>query len=481
MYHICNFYILFHCHLHCRFLIKYLEGVGTYEYQSSNPYAVTSINLTGNNIPNNVQNITYNAQGRVASIQEGNLYGTFYYTGEGNRVRMTIINGAETILDRQYLTSGIYEKDITPSAIEERLYLNRDPYTATSVITRSNNGAWGIRYICRDNLGSITHITDSEGNILQELSYDAWGSLRNPSTHSLYSANNQPTLLLGRGFTGHEHLPSFGLINMNARMYDPVIARFLSPDPYVQEKKNLQNYNSYSYCLNNPLKYTDKSGEFFILLNLARELFVNTIIRPWSEGINAWTDSDNWHATRNSLKLMNGWYVGNLKQIISRFTWEYPQTFAGYFLADLYNSIGKVKDVDYFYGATVTTTYKRNLIFGGAITLGSYITGGNELKAEPNNNLLMHEYGHYLQSQDAGPLYLFNFGLPSALPYDIHEDKKVEQDATARGIKFFIKKKALINWDHNEYPVKNFTHEDDVIKYYNYYDWYETLIPFKFW
>jgi hypothetical protein len=52
---------------------------------------------------------------------------------------------------------------------------------------------------------------------------------------------------------------------MNGRMYDPVLARFLSPDPFVQAPDFSQNYNRYSYCLNNPLKYTDPSGEFFFL------------------------------------------------------------------------------------------------------------------------------------------------------------------------------------------------------------------------
>jgi len=66
-----------------------------------------------------------------------------------------------------------------------------------------------------------------------------------------------------RGYTGHEHMPEFGLINMNGRLYDPLLGRFLSPDPYVQMPDFSQNYNRYSYCLNNPLKYTDPSGELF--------------------------------------------------------------------------------------------------------------------------------------------------------------------------------------------------------------------------
>jgi RHS repeat-associated protein len=55
-------------------------------------------------------------------------------------------------------------------------------------------------------------------------------------------------------------LDGFGLINMNGRMYDPVIGRVLSPDIAVQAPGYTQSYNRYSYCMNNPLRYTDPSG-----------------------------------------------------------------------------------------------------------------------------------------------------------------------------------------------------------------------------
>jgi guanyl-specific ribonuclease Sa len=53
---------------------------------------------------------------------------------------------------------------------------------------------------------------------------------------------------------------------MNARLYDPVLGRFLSPDPYVQAPDFSQSFNSYSYCLNNPLMYVDEDGELFWLI-----------------------------------------------------------------------------------------------------------------------------------------------------------------------------------------------------------------------
>ncbi|MEO6682810.1 MAG: RHS repeat-associated core domain-containing protein [Ginsengibacter sp.] len=100
---------------------------------------------------------------------------------------------------------------------------------------------------------------------MAEYSYDAWGRLRNPVTQVVYGSAQQPELFLGRNYTGHENLNWFGLINMNARLYDPVHGRFLAPDPYVQAPDFTQSFNRYGYGFNNPLKYNDPSGEIAIV------------------------------------------------------------------------------------------------------------------------------------------------------------------------------------------------------------------------
>jgi RHS repeat-associated protein len=87
--------------------------------------------------------------------------------------------------------------------------------------------------------------------------------LRNPSDQTVYEPGDEPVSFLDRGYTSHEQLPQFGLINMNARLYDPTVGRFLAPDPYVQAPDFSQSFNRYSYCLNNPLRYTDENGEFW--------------------------------------------------------------------------------------------------------------------------------------------------------------------------------------------------------------------------
>ncbi|MFV0267430.1 MAG: RHS repeat domain-containing protein [Draconibacterium sp.] len=97
--------------------------------------------------------------------------------------------------------------------------------------------------------------------VVAEYSFDAWGRRRQAAHWDNYDLSAEPELFAGRGFTGHEHLPWFGLINANGRLYDPAVGRFLSPDNYVQMPDFSQNFNRYSYCLNNPLVYVDPSGE----------------------------------------------------------------------------------------------------------------------------------------------------------------------------------------------------------------------------
>lgn len=58
-------------------------------------------------------------------------------------------------------------------------------------------------------------------------------------------------------------MDAFGIVHMKGRIYDPTIGRFLQADPHIQAPLNSQNYNRYSYVLNNPLSYTDPSGYFF--------------------------------------------------------------------------------------------------------------------------------------------------------------------------------------------------------------------------
>jgi len=122
-----------------------------------------------------------------------------------------------------------------------------------------------IYYIHTDHLGSYCTLTDAAKQVVQRNFFDPWGNSINqfrglpPGDPQLQTPIN--FTLTPRGFTGHEHYPYFKIINMNGRLYDPVIGRFFSPDKYVANSSFTQDFNRYSYARNCPLMYTDPNGE----------------------------------------------------------------------------------------------------------------------------------------------------------------------------------------------------------------------------
>lgn len=148
-------------------------------------------------------------------------------------------------------------------------------------------------------------------------------------------------------------------------------------------------------------------------------------------------------------------FTGNFKQIVSRFTWELPQTIIGLGYSQLSNIVGSVNDVNYYDGATVI---RHNTNNGLGVTLGSYINGDNGIRPDPNNSLFQHEYGHYLQSQASRIFYLPKFAIPSLLSRNNGDHPAVyhpvEQDADIRGIEYFYKKtNGSLDWHFDANPI----------------------------
>ena len=132
-----------------------------------------------------------------------------------------------------------------------------------------------------DNLGSFLSVIDETGEKVYQAYYDVWGRLDKQE-------DNYDFLDIRRGYTGHEMLEEFKIINMNGRLYDPYLGRFFSPDNYVQLPYDGQNFNRYSYCLNNPLKYTNPSGEFFEIAAFALFNMASSMMMASFNGENVW-------------------------------------------------------------------------------------------------------------------------------------------------------------------------------------------------
>ncbi|MDP3462798.1 MAG: RHS repeat-associated core domain-containing protein, partial [Bacteroidales bacterium] len=167
---------------------------------------------------------------------------------------------------------------------------------------KNPDGTSGLFYIHTDHLGSLHTITDENGSLLQELSFDPWGTRRDPNTWTAFTGT-APTPLFDRGFTGHEHLDGFQLINMNGRLYDPVVSRMLSPDNYVQSPDFSQSFNRYTYSQNNPLTLIDPTGEQHI---------VPRNHQPSGYNYSSFSYSYNNAGYRGSFTFNNTTFTGNL-------------------------------------------------------------------------------------------------------------------------------------------------------------------------
>ena len=242
---------------------------GTYSYQHPTKlHAVTTVAKTAGASSQPLQNISYTKFNKALSITQylkvtpqKTLTYDITYGPDQQRVKTiyTDTSGYKTL--RYY--SGSYEKDsmvVGSTKTVKKIHYIMGGTGLVAVYIKWSTGQDSMFYVCKDRQGSIVALVKQNGTVSERYSYDAWGRRRNPSNWTDY--NVPAPRLISRGYTGHEHLDGFGLINMNGRMYDPVIGRILSPDNFVQDPTNTQSYNRYSYCLNNPLRYTDPSGWF---------------------------------------------------------------------------------------------------------------------------------------------------------------------------------------------------------------------------
>ncbi|VVH60096.1 hypothetical protein BAZOLSSOX_691, partial [uncultured Gammaproteobacteria bacterium] len=293
------------------------SDVGDYSYNAASgvrphtPNSITGIKTnTSTNTNNQDRTYTYDANGSMTknndktiqwtsfnkpkSFTKGKDSTTFTYGPDRSRYQKVQTRSSDnTTITTQYF-GKIYEKIKQNTNTEHKhfiyadgqliaIHIKTDTTSAAGTSATSNTPATPIpdktRYLHYDNLGSIDTITDGQGNIVERMAYTAFGQRRKGDWRASDPLLPIIPALTNRGFTGHEHIDEMGFIHMNGRVYDPQIGRFLSADPHIQDPYNTQSYNRYSYVINNPLKYTDPTGNFFgIILGFISAVATQAVI-----------------------------------------------------------------------------------------------------------------------------------------------------------------------------------------------------------
>lgn len=270
------------------------SDVGTYLYGASGatsvrPHAVLGVagvvngwanpqyayddngNTLGTHLNGDIQRLlAWNSFNMVSAVQQkvgANLKQLDYdYDAEHNRVRETLsLNGAAqrqtTYFNPPFGSGLLFELETGSTGTTKKYYLNVGGQTI-GVVSKPSSGSPTTRYWHKDALGSVVAVTDENGQVVERLAYEPFGKRR------LATMKTDPSGLTAasstrKGFTAHEMVDDIGLVNMNARMYDPALGRFMSPDTLVDAEDSPQAYNRYSYLSNSPLNGTDPSGHGF--------------------------------------------------------------------------------------------------------------------------------------------------------------------------------------------------------------------------
>jgi RHS repeat-associated protein len=128
-----------------------------------------------------------------------------------------------------------------------------------------------LRYYHKDHLGSTAAVTDQGGNTLATMAYLPYGGKRGAADISQTSFK----------YTDQELDAETGLYNYDARLYDPVVGRFISADSILPKWYDPQSLNRYAYARNNPILYSDPSGHS----SEAAALYNSALAAGWSAAL----------------------------------------------------------------------------------------------------------------------------------------------------------------------------------------------------
>jgi RHS repeat-associated protein len=209
----------------------------------------------GNITSDGTRTFTYTFDNMPRTIN-GNI--TFLYDGDGNRAKKTTSAYSSVYIDK------LYECTTTGGATSCAKYIFAgDQRIAVKTAAET-------LYYHPDHLGSTALATDGTGVSKEVITYYPYGKTK----------SDTGTANLDHKYTSQELDGEVGLYNYGARLYDPEIGRFITPDTIIPDPANPQSLNRYSYVLNNPIMYTDPNGRF-----PWAAIFIGALIGTVSSGI----------------------------------------------------------------------------------------------------------------------------------------------------------------------------------------------------
>lgn len=241
------------------------------QVQSSSTGVTPSYDGSGDVIQDDQNQYLYDADGRICAVHDllsGQMMG-YLYDAEGHRI------GKGTI----QLVNGQLSCDTTQNgfAITASYILSPDNQQLTEMTWSGNQVQFGYTNVRAAGQLIASYTPGSGSQVVLNFQLRDWlGTLR---AHTDYAGNVQEkceSLPFGNGqtcvnseylFTGKERDAESGNDYFGARYYASSMGRMLSPDPgnlsAIFHMDDPQSWNGYAYAHNNPLRFTDPTGDTY--------------------------------------------------------------------------------------------------------------------------------------------------------------------------------------------------------------------------
>jgi RHS repeat-associated protein len=181
----------------------------------------------------------------IATVTSAGVIVINTYNGDGLRVGKSV-NGSLTRYLYEY-QKVVLEENASGDQTGRNVY-------GINLLTRqakddTDTPAYTLTYMYNGH-ADVTALLDTAGNVVATYYYDAFGNI-------LAQTGTVNNSIL---YTGYQYDKETGLYYLNARMYDPITARFMQEDTYTGEYSDPLSLNLYAYCNNDPLMYSDPTG-----------------------------------------------------------------------------------------------------------------------------------------------------------------------------------------------------------------------------